>query len=346
MAETTLKRADPKQKPAASSGGLEAGTGTGTLAGGTSTVGGVRLVAVDGDFFRFLKEVLPRVGVRTVERVVRRPGYAERRYETHYYVEGHEVASGLLVYDESSPLGSHGDLLYVPDGAQLESLRREYEARRRAEAEERARRDAELRREHEARLQELLQQFEEVNRVNCGLAGTLDPHSEIDMLIYYYVARPNNARLTEVIQEIKHSLIGIEWSRSLALAKELERRACYIEYRYEPRPRPRFIPLELNIGRGGEVIGRERTYAYMLYHTGAVKYDRPVSVRALKMFSGRVALFKTSPPKLSDYFVIAVRYVEKPNVLLVYEYVRLDPSELLAKRNYLKMLESKRDGLS
>jgi hypothetical protein len=62
---------------------------------------------------------------------------------------------------------------------------------------------------------------------------------------------------------------------------------------------------------------------------------------------GKIAIFKCTPPKLfennrfvqENEFVLAIKYVEKENVILVFEWIRIDLQELIQKREYLKNLE-------
>jgi len=289
---------------------------------------------VERKFFSYLRDRLPTVDVKAEARSVRRQRWTEYRY----FVNGHEVTSGLLIYEDESPLGPYGELLYIPDESQLEAMRREWEEKEREKREREEREKAELRIKHEARLRELLQLFEKYNEENQRYKEMFDPESEIDLLICYLIADNSNERLKNIIREIDSELTTIPIPQREAIVRELKSKACYLDCRQIFKLKvAKFIPIEVSLGQGGKIIGRQRTYRYMLVNEGLL--DWKGSLKVLRMFTGKIAIFKCPPPKLSDRFVIATRYVEKPNVILVYEYVRFDLQELLSKREYLKTLE-------
>jgi hypothetical protein len=217
-------------------------------------------------------------------------------------------------------------------------MMREWEEKVREKKEKEEKERAELRAKHEARLRELLQLFEKYNEENHKYKEMFDPESEVDFLICHLVARNNNEQLKNIIREIDSELTAIPIPQREAIIRDLKSKACYIDCKNIFNLKTaKFIPIELDLGRRGEIIGRQRTYQYMLVNEGLLDYKG--SLKALKMFTGKIAVFKCPPPKLSDRYVIAIRYVKKPNVILVYEYVKFDLQELLSKCEYLKTLE-------
>lgn len=283
----------------------------------------LKLVPVERDFYRFLSTRLPRVE----ERVVERSSRWERWTESHFYLQGQELTSGLIIYEST---GRYLEpLLYVEDEARLASLREEFEAKRRAEEEEKARREAELRAKHEARLRELVELFKSYCKENESYFP-FDLSSQIDYIIAYLLVeeRKVNKRLDDILFEIEDKLFAIPPQVRQEIINELKRCAVYLPNPKDFKVRYVFPTIEV-LYKSNEVIGKERGLGKAL--TGANKFH----------YGGKIALFKCPPPPKFTPYVLAVRYVEKPRVLLIYEYVKFDLQELLAKREYLKALEKK-----
>jgi len=252
-----------------------------------------------------------------------------RWQESHYYLHGREIVQGFLVYDKDSPLGPHDELLYVENETQLNALRQEYARRTEEEAEKRAKREAELFAKHEARLRELVELFKSYCKENESYFP-FDLSSQIDYIIAYLLVeeRKVNKRLDDILFEIEDKLFTIPPQVRQEIINELKRCAVYLPNPKDFKVRYVFPTIKV-IYKSNEVIGKERGLGKAL--TGANKFH----------YGGKIALFKCPPPPEFTPYVLAVRYVEKPRVLLIYEYVKFDLQELLAKREYLKALEKK-----
>lgn len=285
----------------------------------------LKLVPVERDFYRFLSTRLPRVE----ERVVERSSRWMRWQESHFFLQGQELHSGLIVYEQA---GRYTEpLLYVEDEARLASLREEFEAKRRAEEEEGKAREAELRAKHEARLRELVGLFKSYCKENESYFP-FDLSSQIDYIIAYLLVeeRKVNKRLDDILFEIEDKLFAIPYPQRAQVIQELKRNAVYVPTPEQFKIRYVFPTIEvIYSNNSNNVIGKERGLGKAL--SGANKFH----------YGGKIALFKCPPPKEFTPYVLAVRYVEKPRVLLIYEYVKFDLQELLAKREYLKALEKK-----
>jgi hypothetical protein len=251
-----------------------------------------------------------------------------RWQESHYYLHGREIVQGFLVYDKDSPLGPHDELLYVENETQLNALRQEYARRTEEERAKREAREAELIAKHEARLRELVELFKSYCKENESYFP-FDLSSQIDYIICRLLVEEKkaNRRLDDVLFEIKDKLFTIPYPQRAQVIEELKRDAVYIPNPDEFKPSYVFPTIKVIYKRDGEIIGKERGL-------GRVFGRRT-------RWGGKIALFKCSPPKDFTPYVLAVRFIEKPNVILVYEYVKFDLQELLAKREYLKALEKK-----
>jgi len=264
-----------------------------------------------------------------------------------YYLDGKELTDGLLIYDRDSP-APIPDHIFIPSLEEFEKVKNVFQELKRMEAEK-----IEREKKQEAEeIKELLRKFKEYCVENELLAKTFDPNSLVDYIIYKMspIDELNN-RIKQIINKFKWGvLFSLPLDKREEILNELEKNAKYIEinFNHKELSHPKLIPLEVLEGRNGEIIGRERdvTYILMLMHV----IPEPTSKRLAKMIAhmkGKIAIFKCSPPKLfennryvqENKFVLATKYVEKENVIIVYEWIRINLQELIQKREYLKNLE-------